>query len=348
MAFQVTLKPSGHTFEVKEGQRVLDAGLEAGFAMPYSCRAGSCRTCRGRLIEGTVGYGTNMVSDAYLPPEHRAMGLALLCSAIPQSDLVIELKELSLVGIKPRMVPCRVKQLQKPSSDVAILDVKLPMNENFMFSAGQYIDFLLKDGRRRSYSIATAPSAGGVPDLQLHIRHTPGGAFTDHVFDGLKEREVLRFEGPLGTFYLREESTKPIVMVASGTGFAPIKSIVEYALRRKIDRPMTLYWGCRAKADLYMLDLPQQWAEQNPRFKFVPVLSDALPADAWSGRTGFVHRAVMEDFSDLSGYQVYACGAPVMVDAARSDFMAKCGLPEDEFLADSFLTEADRASATTG
>lgn len=345
MAFRVTLQPSGHTFEVEEGKRVLDAGLEAGFAMPYSCRAGTCRTCRGRIIEGTVEYGTNMVSDAYLPPEHRAMGLALLCSAVATSDLVIELKELSLVGIKPRMVPCRVKQLQKPAADVAILDVKLPMNENFMFSPGQYIDFIMKDGRRRSYSIATAPSVEGTTDLQLHIRHTPGGAFTDHVFGAMKERDLLRFEGPLGTFYLREDSTKPIILLASGTGFAPIKAIVEYALRKKIARPMTLYWGCRTKADLYLLDLPQQWAQENPEFRFIPVLSDAAPGDAWSGRSGFVHKAVIQDFPDLSGHQVYACGAPVMVEAARGDFTAQCGLPEDEFFADSFLTEADKARA---
>ncbi|MSQ70637.1 MAG: CDP-6-deoxy-delta-3,4-glucoseen reductase [Betaproteobacteria bacterium] len=345
MAFQVTLKPSGHTFQVEAGKRILDAGLEAGYAMPYSCRAGTCRTCRGKLIEGSVNYGTYMINASYLTEDQKAQGLALLCSAVAECDLVIELKELSLLGIKPKIVPCRVKQLQKPASDVAILDVKLPMNENFMFSAGQYVDFLLKDGKRRSYSIATTPQAEGVTDLQLHIRHMPGGAYTDYVFNGMKEREVLRFEGPLGTFYLREDSTKPIVLVASGTGFAPIKSIVEYALRRKIDRPMTLYWGCRAKPDLYMLDLPQQWANENPGFKFIPVLSDALSSDAWTGRTGFVHRAVMQDFPDLSGYQVYACGAPIMVDAARNDFTGKCGLPEDEFFADSFLTEADRAGA---
>lgn len=342
MAFQVTLKPSGHSFQVEAGKRILDAGLAAGYAMPYSCRAGTCRTCRGKVLEGKVGYGNTLVSSAYLPEEHKAMGLALLCSAVALTDLVIELKELSLLGIKPKVVPCRVKQLRRPSYDVAILDVKLPMNENFMFSAGQYIDFLLQDGKRRSYSIATEPRVGGVPDLQLHIRHTPGGAFTDYVFDGMKEREVLRFEGPLGTFYLREDSNKPILMVASGTGFAPIKSMLEYALRRKIDRPMTLYWGCRAKADLYMLDLPQRWAQENPGFKFIPVLSDAIATDAWTGRSGLVHRAVMQDFPDLSAYQVYACGVPVMVEAARKDFIAQCGLPEDEFFADSFLTEADR------
>ena len=343
MGFRVTLMPSGHSYEVPPGKSVLTAGLEAGWNMPYSCRAGTCRTCRGKILEGRVDYGG--VHPSYLPEEHKAMGLALLCKAMPLTDLVVELKELSLQGVKPKMIPCRVKRIDKPAPDVAVLDLKLPMNENMMFAAGQYVDFLLKDGKRRSYSIATPPSPQGVTDIQLHVRHTPGGLFTDHVFSGLKERDLLRFEGPLGTFYLREESDKPVVLVASGTGFAPIKAIIEYAARRGIARPMTLYWGCRSKRDLYMLDLPRSWEAELPGFRYVPVLSDALPEDGWTGRTGFVHRAVMEDFPDLSGHQVYACGAPVMVDAARIDFAAKCGLPEQEFFADSFLTEADLAGA---
>jgi CDP-4-dehydro-6-deoxyglucose reductase len=212
-----------------------------------------------------------------------------------------------------------------------------------LFLAGQYIDFLLKDGKRRSYSIATRPAPEGVTELELHIRHTPGGAFTDQVFGKLKERDILRFEGPLGTFYLREDSDKPIVMVASGTGFAPIKAMCESMLAKGIKRPVTLYWGCRAKRDLYMLDVPSAW--QDPNLRFVPVLSDPTPECAWTGRSGFVHRAVMQDFPDLSGHQVYACGAPVMVDAARADFSAKCRLPEEEFFADSFLTEADKHPA---
>jgi CDP-4-dehydro-6-deoxyglucose reductase len=215
------------------------------------------------------------------------------------------------------------------------------------FVAGQYVELLLKDGVRRAYSIANRPLVTGVIDIELHIRHTPGGLFTDRVFSTLKERELLRFEGPLGTFFLREDSAKPMVFVASGTGFAPIKSMLEHAFERGIDRsrPMTLYWGCRAKRDLYMLDLPMQWAREHPGFTFVPVLSEPAPGDAWTGRTGFVHRAVMEDHADLSGHQVYACGAPVMVDAAKADFTARCGLPPEEFYADSFLTEADRAKA---
>ena len=343
MGFRVTLQPSGHAFEVPEGKPILTAGLDAGWNMPYSCRAGTCRTCRARIIEGKVDYGN--AHPAYLPEEHKALGLALLCKAKPLTDLVIELKELSLHGVKPRMVPCRVKQIRMAAPDVAVLDLRLPMNENMMFAAGQYVDFLLKDGKRRSYSIATPPVPGGAIDIQLHIRHTPGGAFTYQVFSTLREREVLRFEGPLGTFYLREESDKPIVFVASGTGFAPIKAIIEYMIRQRIARPVSLYWGCRAKLDLYMADLPRSWEAQLPGFRYVPVLSDALPQDQWRGRSGFVHRAVMEDFPDLSGHQVYACGAPVMVEAAERDFVASCRLPKDEFYADSFTSEADKHGA---
>lgn len=344
MGFQVTLKPSGHAFEVPAGKSILHSGLDAGFNMPYSCKTGVCQTCKGRILEGSVDYG--MVHPHYFTEKDKADGYALLCQAQPLSDVTIEVRELDgLAGIVVKTVPCRVMKIGKPAPDVAVLEVRLPMNENMRFVAGQYIEFLLKDGKRRSYSMASKPKPEGTIDLELHVRHTPGGLFTDHVFSKMKERELLRFEGPLGTFYLREDSAKPMVLVASGTGFAPIKGICEYAFERRINaqRPMTLYWGCRSKRDLYMLDLPTRWAAEQRNFRFVPVLSEAAPEDAWTGRTGFVHRAVMADFPDLSGHQVYACGAPVMVDAARRDFVAQCGLPADEFFADSFLTEADRA-----
>ena len=333
MTFTVTLQPSGHAFEVPEGTTILQAALDAGFSMPYSCRMGTCQSCRGTLLEGSVDYG--FVHENYLPDSDKAKGYALLCQAQPLSDCTVEARELeAMEGIRPRVVPCRVASLSRPAPDVAILSLRLPMNENMRFLAGQYVDLLLKEGKRRSYSIASRPLPEGVIQIELHVRHTPGGLFTDHVFKAMKERDLLRFEGPLGTFYLREDSGKPIVMVASGTGFAPIKAMCEVAIAKGMKRPITLYWGCRTKRDLYMLDLAASW----PHVKFVPVLSD----ESWAGRTGFVHRAVMEDFPDLSGHQVYACGAPVMVDAARADFTSKCGLPPEEFLADAFLTEADR------
>jgi CDP-4-dehydro-6-deoxyglucose reductase len=217
------------------------------------------------------------------------------------------------------------------------------MNEPMLYRAGQYVEFILKDGKRRAYSIANAPHNEGVRQLELHLRLTPGGAFTEHVFGAMKPRDIHRIEMPLGTFFLREESDKPMVMLASGTGFAPIKAIIEYTLQKGLTRPITLYWGGRRREDLYMQALAEQWAGQHPHIRFVPVLSDATPECAWSGRTGFVHRAVMEDFPDLSGHQVYACGAPVVVESALRDFRNSCGLPEEEFFADSFLTEADKA-----
>ncbi len=341
MAHCVTLKPSGHSYEVAEGQSVLQAGLDAGYMLPYSCRAGVCRTCRGTILEGKVDYG--LVHATYLPDSDKAKGYALLCQAKPLTDLTVEVREVH--GVRPRIIPCRVERLEKPAPDVAVLGLRLPMNENFRFLAGQYIDILLKEGKRRSYSLATKPQPGGVTALEIHVRATPGGLFTEHVFSKLKVRDLLRFEGPLGSFYLREESDKPIILLASGTGFAPIRSIIEHALEKRIEqqRPMTLYWGCRIKRDLYQLELARSWGR--PGFKFVPVLSEPTAQCQWTECTGFVHRQVMADFPDMSGVQVYACGAPIMVESARKDFSAQCQLPPDEFYADSFLTEADKAAA---
>jgi CDP-4-dehydro-6-deoxyglucose reductase len=217
--------------------------------------------------------------------------------------------------------------------------LKLPVNERLQYLAGQYLDFLLKDGHRRSFSIATPPHTDEL--LELHIRHTPGGFFTDQLFNTFKGREILRFEGPLGTFYLRETSDKPVIFVAGGTGFAPIKAIIEHMLFHRIPREIVLYWGARAKRDLYMPEVPGRWQQENANFTFIPVLSEPSPDDHWPGRTGFVHRAVMDDFKDLSGYQVYACGAPAMIDAAKREFTTLRGLPEDEFFADSFTYAAE-------
>jgi CDP-4-dehydro-6-deoxyglucose reductase len=341
VSFRVTLRPSGRSFEVPDGKSILTAALETGINLPYSCRAGSCTTCCGRILEGRIDFGR--AADYCLKPDDRAAGYALLCQAVPLTDLVVEMKELLLHVQTPKLVPCRVKRIEKPAPDVAIVGLRLPYNDNMMYAAGQYVDILVKDSggseRRRSYSIATAPQLeGGMMDIDLHFRHYPGGLFTERVFSTLKVNEILRFEGPLGTFYVREESDKPIVFVAGGTGIAPIKAMVEYATRRGAPRPMTLYWGCRAKRDLYL----PGWGESLSGVRYVPVLSEPQPGDAWTGRTGLVHQAVLEDFPDLSGCQVYASGAPVMIEAARRDFTTLRALPRDEFFADSFLTEYDR------
>ena len=336
--FRVTLQPSGHEFEVEPGEAILAAALRQGFVLPYGCRNGACGSCKGRILEGRVDYGS--YQEKALPGKEKAEGKALFCQARPLTDLVLEARTIGAVKDIPiKTLPCRVQRMERLADDVIVLYLKLPANERLQFLAGQYLEFLLRDGTRRSFSMANPPHDDEL--IQLHVRHVPGGHFTDHVFGKMKERDILRFEGPHGTFFLREDSDKPIVCVASGTGFAPIKSVIEHALAEGVRRPMTLYWGGRRPKDLYMNELPLKWAAEHPGFRYVPVISDALPEDAWTGRTGFVHRAVMEDFPDLSGYQVYACGVPVMVDAARHDFVAECGLPEDEFYADSFTTQAD-------
>jgi CDP-4-dehydro-6-deoxyglucose reductase len=337
----VTIQPSGHQFQVEDGEAVLAAALRQGFVLPYGCKNGACGSCKGKILSGSVDYGS--YQPKALPDEDKAQGKALFCQAKPLSDLVIEARTIGAAkDIQVKTLPCRVQKLERVTEDVMLLGLKLPANERLQFLAGQYLEFLLKDGTRRSFSMGNAPHDDEL--LQLHVRHVPGGQFTDHVFGKMKERDILRFEGPQGTFFLREDSAKPIVLVASGTGFAPIKSIIENALHKGIDRPMTLYWGGRRPRDLYLHDLAAGWAAAG-KLTYVPVISEALPEDAWTGRTGFVHRAVMQDFPDLSGHQVYACGVPVMVDAARRDFTARCGLPEDEFYADSFTTQADAAQA---
>jgi CDP-4-dehydro-6-deoxyglucose reductase, E3 len=341
MMHQVTIRNTGHQFQVQEGASILQGALDAGLVLPYGCRDGACGSCKGKLIEGRVDYGR--YSEKALTPEERGRGHALFCQTKPLSDVVIEAREVRKAGdIQVRKLPARVHKLERAADDAMIVYLKLPANERLMFLPGQYIDILLKDGSRRSFSMANAPHDDEF--VQLHVRHVPGGAFTDHVFKTMKERDILRLEGPFGTFFLREESAKPIVFVASGTGFAPIKAVIDAALRKGSARPMTLYWGARRPRDLYLDALPARWAAEHPRFKYVPVVSDALAEDRWTGRAGFVHRAVMEDLPDLSGVQVYACGVPIMIDSARRDFTGKCGLPESEFFSDSFTTAADKAA----
>jgi CDP-4-dehydro-6-deoxyglucose reductase len=340
MTFQITVQPSGHQFECEDDETVLAAAIRAGIGLPYGCKNGACGSCKGKVAEGLVELKPHQ--QRALSEQEKAQGLTLFCCAIPDSDLVIEAREVSGSSDYPvRKMPTRVQSLRKAAPDVTIITLQLPANEALAYRAGQYIEFMLKDGKRRAYSIANAPSYEG--PLELHIRYMPGGVFTEHVFNTMKERDILRFEGPLGTFFLREDSDKPIVLLASGTGFAPVKALVEHLMHLKSSRKVTLYWGGRRPQDLYMDELCQAWTATLPDFRYVPVISDALPEDHWQGRTGFVHEAVMQDIPDLSGYQVYACGAPVMVDAARRDYVALRGLPPDEFYADAFTSEADLA-----
>ena len=349
MAFEITIKlgdprsvgneAADPRFACRNDETILAAALRANLILPYGCRDGACGSCKSRVIEGEVRHASFQAST--LTEIEQKQGYILPCVARPTSDLVLHCREVRRAGdIQIRRMPVRIESIDLAAPDVAIVSLKLPARERLQFLAGQYIDIMMKDGQRRSFSLATAPHDDGF--LQLHIRHMPDGAFTEHLFRGMPAREILRIEGPHGAFYLREQSDKPMIFVAGGTGFAPIKSVLEHAFHLQVARPMVLYWGARSRRDLYLPDLPREWSRSHPEFRYVPVLSEPLPSDHWDGRVGLVHSAVLDDYPDLSRHQVYACGAPLMIDAARRDFRELRGLPEAEFFADSF-TSAVRA-----
>lgn len=349
MSYQVTLKNSGKAFTCSADETVLEAAMRQGINLPYGCKNGACGSCKGQITAGQVQHGDH--SEKALSAAEETQGLALFCCAKPQTNLEIDVREVTGAGDIPiKKIPCRVASLERAAPDVVIVKLQLPATERFQFLAGQYIEFLLKDGKRRAYSLASAPHEEG--PLELHIRHMPGGTFTDFVFGSnesgtmMKEKDILRFEGPLGSFFLREDSEKPIIFLASGTGFAPIKAIIEHIRHQGIARPISLYWGGRRPHDLYHDAQCKLWAQELPNFQYIPVISDALAEDAWAGRTGFVHQAVMHDFPNMSGHQVYACGAPIVVESARNEFVAQCQLPADQFFADAFTSAADLAKKT--
>ncbi len=333
MPYHVIIQPGGHEFQVADNESVLDAALrEKGSILPYGCRNGTCGSCMGTLLSGQVIYPEGRPSA--LSEREAIEGKALLCQARPDSDLVIEAREVKTAGDIPvRILPCRVEQRELLAPDVMRLSLRLPNTERLQFLAGQYVDILLADGRRRGFSLANPPHADGL--LELHVRHVPGGFFTSYIFERMKEKALLRFQGPLGTFFLREDSPRPVILVGGGTGFAPLKGMLEHAFHIGWNHPLHLYWGARAQVDLYLNMLPQRWLEEYPRFRYTPVLSEPRIEDHWKGRTGWVHEAVIADYPDLSGYDVYMSGPPPMIDAAKPAFMAQ-GLPAEQLFYDSF------------
>lgn len=345
MSFQITLQPAARNFAVERDEAILPAAIRQGIGLPYGCRDGACGSCKSKLIEGRVIHGAHQLKALSVAEEEA--GFILTCCATPQTDCVVEARSVPGAGEYPVLkMPSRVLSIEKPTPDVAVLRLQLPANQNLQYRAGQYVEFILQganSGARRSYSMANAPDElGSPPAIELHLRHMPGGKFTDHVFTAMKEKDILRMEGPFGSFFLRSDSAKPMILLASGTGFAPIKAIIQQLQHKGIQRPAVLYWGCRKKADLYQHDWCVDAAAGMHNLRYVPVLSEPTADDHWTGRTGFVHQAVMADWPDLSGHQVYACGAPVMVESAQRDFVARCGLPTDEFYADAFTSEADK------
>lgn len=346
MLFNVTVQPSGRSFSAQPDEALLAAAIRQGVGLPYGCKDGACGSCKCKKASGTVTHGAHQLKA--LSAEEEGEGFILTCCAVAHSDIVLESRQVTDESAYPiKKMPVRVSGLHAASADVMVLRLQLPASDVFKYHAGQYVEFLLRDGSRRAYSMANAPHLQlGNPGVELHIRHTPGGKFTDHVFGSMKEKEILRIEGPFGSFFLREDSDKPLLFIASGTGFAPIKAIIEHMQYKKITRPAVLYWGGRRPADLYSDGWVREQLALMPNLRYVPVVSNALPEDGWTGRTGFVHQAALDDFADMSNHQVYACGAPIVVDSARECYVTQAGLNPDEFYADAFTTEADKAKAT--
>jgi NAD(P)H-flavin reductase/ferredoxin len=329
----MTVHPGRVSAPVRAGETLLDAGLRAGIALPYECRSGGCGVCKATMIGGQVemtGYQASALSE-----DERSAGRILLCCACATSDVEFEYEEdAARRGTEIREYEARVERIEPLGHDVMLLALRLPAGQRIAFEAGQYLNVILEDGARRSYSF-TVPS-GSTDLVELHVRRVEGGRFTTLLFESMKPGDTVRFEGPIGGFTLHEPSDKPLIFVAGATGFAPVKSLLEQAFVLGIQRPLQLYWGVRSRRDLYLAELPQRWAREHPNFRFVPVLSAPAPEDRWEGRTGLVHEAILADHPDLSGYAVYACGSVRMVEAARPAFVAQ-GLSEDACFSDAFV-----------
>ena len=340
MTYKVLVQPSGHEFDVEPGEAVLEAAMRQGIDLPYGCRNGACGSCAGYLLKGDVSYEDEPMA---LSDEMKSSNMALFCIAQPKSDLEISIEEVTgLEGIEVKNLRCRVDEKQQLSHDVIALKIKLPGEERLQYHAGQYIEFILEDGKRRAFSIANAPHDDEL--IELHIRHVPGGKFTDFLFDHMEEKSMLRMEGPLGTFYLREDSHRPIILMGGGTGFGPLKAMIEHIHHIGFDQKIHLFMGVRALRDLYMQDMVKEWIDNNNKIEFTPVLSEPMEEDNWQGETGFVHEAVVRTYPDLSGFDIYMSGPPPMIHAAVEVF-EKQGAKRDHMYSDAFEYSADATKA---
>ena len=332
MTSSVTLLPGQQVLSVTDPESILDAALRAGINLPHSCKGGHCASCRARILSGRIRYPSELPPG--ITPQEQAEGYALLCQARPASpELTIEVRQTNTAAAdtQVRSIPCRIEHMEALAPDVMEVTLRLPQTELFTFVAGQYIDIMLPGSRRRSFSLANPPQEAS--RLVLHIRRVRGGEFTQQLFESMKEKTLLRIEGPLGQFAFREASPRPALFVGGGTGYAPLRAMLLWLLERGDSRPLELYWGAAAPVDLYAEREIRTWLGVHPNLRFTPVLS--APPEGWSGRTGLVHKAVLADHPRLADYDVYAAGPPAMIEAIRHEFI-EAGLPRDQLFFDSF------------
>jgi len=338
----VRIEPHGRTLKVAPGEPVLQAALAAGLNLPHSCKSGHCSSCRARLLAGEIYYPNGRPPG--ITAEEAGSGQLLLCQARPRSDLVVEARLIANVAdVEIKTLPCRIARLTALAPDVLQVMLRLPAVERLRFHAGQYLDVLLEGGRRRSFSIACPPHDAGL--LELHVRRVAGGGFTERLFGAgaapLASGSLLRIEGPMGQFSYRD-GAGPAIMVAGGTGFSPLKSMLRHVLETGISRRIHFYWGARHAADVYEEERMLGWTRRHPQLDFTAVLSEASRVEAAHHRTGWVHDAVLADHPDLSGFEVYAAGPPAMIEAMRSAF-PRHGLPPQRLYFDSFDYAPDGA-----
>ncbi len=331
MSYKAQLSDQDIVFDVEEHETILEAALRQGHGLPYGCRDGVCGACKAKIISGNISYPNGTPEG--LKEKDIKQDYAFLCQAKADCDLTIKARTVeTATDIKIRQFPCRVTKCEKLNADVMRLILELPKTERLQFLAGQYIDILMQDDKRRSFSLANAPDQD--QQLELHIRHYGGGLFSEYAFTDLTEKTLLRIEGPLGQFTLHE-SDRPIIMIAGGTGFAPVKSLIEYSLKSNHKRPIQFYWGARTVDDLYLNEMAEAWSSNNEHIQYHPVLSEIEKLNGWAGKTGFVHDAVLNDHADLSSYDIYACGPPPMINAIVDSFPAN-GLIREQLYSDSF------------
>lgn len=333
MGHSVTIAGTGEAFVVGDDESVLAAALAANINLAHDCKSGTCATCRVRLVSGDVAY---LEEPMGLLPEEAEAGFALACQARARTDLVIEAEVRPALAQPPARRAAVVRGVEPLAADVTRLTLELPDLKCFDYLPGQHVSILAEDGRPRSFSMASVPAGNR---FDLHIRRIPGGAFTDLRLPSLTVGETLEVELPLGSFFLRKDDFRPLLMVATGTGLAPIKSILESLMDDPDCPPSLLYWGAREPGGLYLHDNIVGWGERLPEFEYRPVLS--RPASGWEGRRGYVQDAVVADVEDLSDYAIYLCGSPIMVAAAKSLFVAR-GASLNHIYADSFLFQHNR------
>ena len=337
----IRISASGREFIARPGETVLAAALRHGIVLPYSCKNGTCSSCKCKLVEGSVIYPFN--PPEALSKDEIAAGDALACQAVPISDLTIDAREIEQIAEIPvRTLPARVESMERYTPEVMCLRLKLPRAARLQFLAGQYVDILLPEGKRRAFSIASAPSESEF--LELHVKHVAGGGFTGHVFNSMQLKDILRLQGPLGTFFVRRDSNRPIIMMGGGTGFAPLKSMIEELMEAEDTRPIDLFWGVSRTSDLYASELIQKWQAKRENLNYFPVLNQ--PDEDWQGEAGFVHEAVTRIHPDLSEFAIYMSGPPAMVESARLSFL-KAGTTEDHLFYDSFDFAPDVPVRTT-